>query len=159
MGRVKKKSLLTKFSFILIGIWLFYLSGCTKSKEVVGEYGIDWKLYGESEISTGYYNARNISDSSKGIVKVWVEYDYKRQGIEMVINKAVMGGVSSKKIENLRFMKNLCEIDCQNRRVRILKNIVYDKEGNFLYQSSLGTEYINIPTNTMYNNLHKAVCP
>lgn len=103
--------------------------------------GKDWKYCSSGEDGPFvYYNTKNISYPSQGIVKIWTKFAEAGEGHALYLN----------------------DIDCANKRVRMLSYTMYDKEGKVLNTVSNDAdkskwEYI-VPDSLM-EAISKAVCP
>ena len=137
------KSLSLRLGVILIGLAIL---GC------VEVWGADWKLYDSNENYLGYYDAQDITRPSKNIVRVWVKWDYTEKGVIEWVGKL------GKKYENLSHLKNLSEINCVEKTVRILSMIYYDNKGGVIYSSSSPLELDFIVPESHGERLYKVTC-
>ena len=102
------KSLLGKLGVILIGLAIFGYA------EV---WGIDWKFFFSSEKCLFFYDAQSITRPSKNIVRVWIRMDYTKKGVIDMVGKF------GKKYENLSYAIHLEEINCAEKKFRVLSEI------------------------------------
>ena len=66
------KSLSVKLGVILIGLIILTYA------EV---WGTDWKVYGETDKATFYYDTESITHPSKDVVRVWTKQVYTEKSI------------------------------------------------------------------------------
>lgn len=138
------KSLLGKVGVILIiGIVTF---GCA------GMWGARWRLYDRDDEYIGYYDAKGITHPSKNIVRVWERWEYTNKG---VIEKVKELG---KKYENINQTTVLDEINCSEKKWRMLSLNHYSKEGKVLFSGSQEGQWDDIVPHTRAEAIYKAVC-
>jgi hypothetical protein len=147
------KSLSLKLGVILIGLFTFTY------EEVWGE---DWEKYLENERILCYYDAESLtrfdgeslSQPSKNIKMVWVKFEYTDIGlIDPVLVKKF-----KKKINELDNSQSLYEINCLDRKYRILESMYYSKDGNVLRKDSIPSNWKYIIRESLNDALYKAVC-
>ena len=111
------KSLSGKWGMIFIGLSLF----------AYGEgWGQDWKLFKNTEDAKFYYDKKDVTHLSKGIVKVWIKQVYTKKGVADMVN------LIGPHYENLSYSLQLWEIDCPSKKQRILSHKQYSVDGNIL---------------------------
>ena len=138
------KSLLVKLGVIfIIGIVIF---GCA------GMRGERWRLYDRDDEYIGYYDAKGITHPSKNIVRVWERWEYTDKG---VIEKVKELG---KKYENINKTTLLDEINCSEKKWRLLFLNHYSKEGKIIFSASQEGQWDDIVLNSRAGALYKAVC-
>jgi hypothetical protein len=142
-GGGQMKSLSVKVGVILIGFLIFGYA------EV---WGADWKIYYSNEMYSGYYDVQSITHPSQNIVRVWVMYDYTKKGLLYMVEKL------GEKYENLGYSKNLWEIDCLEKKFRILSLFYYDHEGKLIdfLSDPISQDFIVPESNA--DDLFKEVC-
>ena len=122
-----------------------------------------WRKISESENTTFYYDTRNISYPSKGIVMVYtVIYFESKKTINDKINHYQQVGLSTKGYENLYRTITLQEINCDNKMYLPIFFIDYDKSHKSLNQSwDLSSSGLSEIPSTMptLEQLYKVVCP
>ena len=138
------KSFLVKLGVVLIiGIVTF---GCA------GMRGASWRLYDRDDEYIGYYDARGITHPSKNIVRVWERWEYTDKG---VIEKVKELG---KEYENINKTTGLVEINCSEKKWRMLSLNHYSKEGKIIFSASQEGQWDDIVLNSRVGALYKAVC-
>jgi len=137
------KSLMVKF--LWIGLILF----CN-----VEVWGADWKLFAETDSYECFYDVEDAAPSSNNIVDVWTKLEYKEKGINGIVKKF------GKHYADLCYSLELWEINCREKKERILSITEYSAEGKILYASSAEgkSAWKAIPRKSVDENLYKAVC-
>ncbi len=115
-------------------------------------YGADWKPYWFSEKFLAYYDAQSINRPAKNIVRVWLKVDYTEKG---VIDKV---GNLGEKYENLSNTRALWEINCVEKKARMLSETAYDNGGGVIYSSGSPLEWNFIIPESMGEVLYKEIC-
>jgi hypothetical protein len=115
----------------------------------------DWRLYAKADLYAFSYDAESMTRSSQGIVEVWTKSEYTERGvIEMVIK-------FGKHYENLSYSLELWEINCVEKRHRLLLFTAYSAEGNVLYNDEAGSRpppWKTISRGSVEESLYKALC-
>ena len=115
----------------------------------------DWRLYAKADLYECFYDAESMTRSSQGIVEVWTKSGYTERGvIEMVIK-------FGKHYENLGYALELWEINCVEKRHRLLLFTAYSAEGNVLYNGEVGSRpppWKTISRGSVEESLYKALC-
>jgi len=140
------KSLSVKLGVILIGLTIFSYG------EVWGE---DWRLYAKTDLYECFYNAENMIRSSQDIVEVWTKLEYTERGIIETVKKF------GKYYENLSYSLELWEINCTEKKHRLLSVTLYSVEGRILYTNQAGSRlppWKIISRESIEERLYKAVC-
>lgn len=131
-------------------------------QSVFGERLKDWVEYGRSKYGDYLlYNKKNIMKSGKkNIVNVWDIHIFSGEGRMDLYYRKKRKGVSTYGWDILSHSIVLTQIDCNNKKSKILSIIEYDKEGKTLFQSSYDDEqkweYI-VPV-SIEETLRKKVC-
>ena len=112
---------LFKLGVILIGLAIF---GYTEV------WGADLKLVSSTDSYKCFYDAENITRSSKNIVGIWARLEYTEKGISGIVKEF------GKHYENLSYSLQLWEIDCPVEKRRILSRSQYSVEGNLINTKS-----------------------
>src|SRR5574341_195436 len=108
------KSLSIKSGVILIGLMIFVCA------EVWGD---DWKLLSSLDEADVYYDVESITHPSKGVVRVRARSVYTEKGAsEIVVN-------AGEEYRNVTSSIDLMEINCSERRYRILCTAYYSTDG------------------------------
>jgi hypothetical protein len=137
------KSLLGKLGVISIGLLIL---GHAEVR------GADWRLYSRDDEYKGYYDAKGITHPSENIVRVWQRWEYTDKG---VIEKVKELG---KKYENISQTAVLDEINCSEKKWRMLSLNHYSKEGKIISSVSQEGQWDYIVPNSRVGALYKAVC-
>jgi hypothetical protein len=156
---MKWNKLLVKVGITLIGIWSLFIYGSNEAA------GAGWKLF--QATSTGniyYYDSTNIKRFTNNFLWVWVriietaglsEEDLKglkdpERAVD-VIEKAQEKSTGE--------WKQLFEINCLERKVRILSATLYNNNGSIKDEYEIPSEWVHIPPGSVTNYLSKIVCP
>ncbi len=147
------KSLSVKLGVILIGLAIF-----THAQA----WGEDWKKYAEDgkilccydAESLTHYDGESLSQLSKNIIKVWVKFEYTDIGLTDPVLVKKFG----KRINKLDNSKALYEINCVERKYRILESMFYSKDGSVLNKKSIPSNWAYILRESLNGALYKAVC-
>jgi hypothetical protein len=114
--------------------------------------GADWKLYSNNENFIGYYDAQSITSPSQNIVRVWTRLVYTEKGVLGMVGKFGKG------YENLNYLKNLNEINCLEKKFRILSVFYcYNKE-SVINSIRFPSEWVFVVPESIMENLYKEVC-
>jgi hypothetical protein len=117
--------------------------------------GEDWKLYAKTDLYECFYDAENVTEPSENIVRVWTKLEYTERGIAGIVKEF------GKHYESLSYSLRLWEINCAEKRQRILSITEYSVEGNILYTNPAGSrpsDWKDISPESVGENLYKAVC-
>ena len=140
------KSSLGKLGVILIGLAIFGYADA---------WARDWRLYAKTDLYECFYDAENITRSSKNIVGVWARLEYTEKGISGIVKEF------GKHYENLSYSLELWEIDCVKKKQRILSITEYSVEGSILYMNpakSRPSAWKSISREAVGESLYNAVC-
>lgn len=137
------KSLLVGLGVILIGLMIF---GNAEVRRV------DWKLYSETDFFLSYYDKETINHISKNIISVWVKEVNTEKGITDMVNRF------GEEFKNCDHIKKLYEVDCAEKRFRILSSAAYSKAEEMIISSDSPSEWISIVSKSEGEALYKAVC-
>ncbi len=121
----------------------------------------DWVQYGRLILGSVYsYDKANIKFKSKDLVQVWCKLKYSDKHREKDIQKLVRSGLYTKKqLENLSYDLTLHEIDCKNKRSRLIDIICYDIYDNVLFQrSNHKAKWKHIVPESQEDLLRKQIC-
>ena len=135
-----------KLGVILIGLSIIGYG------EVWGE---DWRLYAKTDLYECFYNAENMIRSSRDIVEGWTKLEYTERGIIETVKKF------GKYYENLSYSLELWEINCTEKKHRLLSVTLYSVEGRILYTNQAGSRlppWKIISRESIEERLYKAVC-
>ena len=150
--------MLIKFGIILIGVWSLLVYGFNKAEGAV------WELF--QTTSAGniyYYDATSIERSQNGILQVQVRIiettGFSKADLEKLKDPERAIEVIKKAQKNSRSeWKQLFEINCSARMVRVLSATLYDMNGNIKENYELPSEWAHIAQNSVTNYLAKILC-
>ena len=111
--RMKSLSVNTGVILFIVGLSIF---ACAEV------WGADWRLISSTDSYKCFYDAENITRSSKNIVGVWARLEYTEKGISGIVKEFV------KHYENLSYSLELWEIDC------VKKSSVFYRLPNILWK-------------------------
>ena len=139
----RTKSLSGKWGMIFIGLSLF----------AYGEgWGQDWKLFKNTEDAKFYYDKKDVTHLSKGIVKVWIKQVYTKKGVADMVN------LIGPHYENLSYSINSLEFDCGVKLMRFLSMTYYSKNGDVMDLENPPDKWESIPVDSMFGVLFKKAC-
>jgi hypothetical protein len=148
-----------KFGITFISIGLLFLYGFCKTE------GAEWKLFQAATTGNIYYfDSTSVKHFPNDVVWVWVrivettgfnEEDLK----ELKDPKKVKNVLKRAHERSTGEWKQLFEIMCSNRMVRILSATLYDKDGTIKEDYEIPSEWVYIPPNSVTSHLMKMVCP
>jgi len=128
------KSLSVNLGIILMGLAIFGYA------EV---WGADWKLYSTYENFLKYYDVQSVTRPSKNIVRVWERINYTDKGVTWWVMKHGPG------FKDVSLSTVLNEINCIEKKLRILSLIIYDNKGEVISSPSSSSEWAFITTESM----------
>jgi len=155
---MKWNKLLIKFGIILIGVWSLLIYGFNKAEGAV------WELF--QTTSAGniyYYDATSIERFQNGILRVWVKIiettGFSKADLEKLKDpKKAVGVIKEAQKRSTGEWKQLFEINCSGRMVRVLSATLYDMNGNIKENYELPSEWVHIAQNSVTNYLAKILC-
>jgi len=118
-------------------------------------WGADWKLFAETPLYECFYDREDTTPSSKNIVDVWTKLEYTEKGIAGIVKRY------GKHYADLSYSLELWEINCAEKKDRILSITEYSTEGRILYGNSVNDRppaWKIIPRESVDESLYKAVC-
>ncbi len=137
------KFLSVKLGVILIGLAIF----CN-----VEAWGADWKLYSETDFFSSYYDKESINHISKNIIWVWVKEVNTQKGITDMVKRF------GEEYKNCDHIKKLYEVNCAEKRIRILSSAAYSKAGEIIISDDSPSGWISIVPKSEGEALDKTVC-
>ena len=137
------KSLLVGLGVILIGLMILGNAEVRRA---------DWKLYSETDFFISYYDKESINRASKNIVRVWVKEVNTEKGITDMMKRF------GEEYKNCDHIKKLYEVDCAEKRIRILSSAAYSKAGEVIISDDSPSKWIFIVPKSEGEALHKTVC-
>jgi hypothetical protein len=142
------KSLSVRLGVISVVISLT-IFGCAEA------WAENWRLYAKTDLYECFYDAENIVRSSEDIVEVWAKLVYTERGVVELVKEF------GKHYENLSYSLELWEINCAEKKHRLLSTTAYSVEGNILYTNQAGSRpppWKIISRESVGESLYKAVC-
>ena len=149
---------------IMAGIW------CSAAAEAA-----DWRPYAGDQYFSYFYDARlidypyktvynilNLELSKLGIVRVWTKRiirDYK--GRDWQIQEQKKLGFTTKGYERYEYTVAQKELNCSEKRYRVLSEADYSKDGDVLSSVVKDANYVEwkpIPPDSDTDALHQALC-
>ncbi len=117
-------------------------------------WGADWKLFAETDSYECFYDAEDSAPSLNNIVDVWTKLEYTEKGVKGIVKKF------GEHYADLCYSLELWEINCGEKKERILSITEYSAEGKILYASSAQGQpaWKMIPRQSVDESLYKAVC-
>jgi len=146
---VQMKSLSARLGVILIGLAILGYG------EVWAE---DWTFYGKTDKYSCFYDVESISHRSDNILEVSEKQDYTNKGVNFMVEEL------GKKYENLSHLITLWQINCADKKFRLLSLTYYSKEKTviyswkILYSSGSPKDWSPFITGSLGERLYKAVC-
>jgi len=140
------KSLLVKLGIALVGLTIFSHAEA---------WGSDWKLFAETDLNECFFDAEDTSPSANSIVEVWTKIEYTKKGVTGVVKEF------GKHFADLSYSLELWEINCAEKKDRVLSITEYSTEGSILYtKSATGhlPDWKMISRASVDESLYKAVC-
>ncbi len=137
------KSLLVGLGVILIGLMILGNSEVRRA---------DWKIYSETDFFISYYDKETINHISKNIVNVWVKEVNTEKGITDMVNRF------GEEFKNCDHIKKLYEVDCAEKRIRVLSSVAYSRGGEVVISYDSPGQWIFIVPKSEGEALHKTVC-
>jgi hypothetical protein len=118
-------------------------------------WGADWKLFAETDLYECFYDVEDATPSSKNIVEVWTKLEYTKKGVTGVIKEF------GKHYADLSYSLELMEINCGEKKDRILSITEYSADGKILYANSVQGRlpaWKIIHRESVDESLYRAVC-
>ncbi len=137
------KSLLVGLGVVLIGLMILGNSEVRRA---------DWKLYSETDFFVSYYDKETINHISKNIINVWVKEVNTEKGITDMVNRF------GEEFKNCDHIKKLYEVDCAEKRIRVLSSVAYSRAGEVIISYDSPGQWIFIVPKSEGEALHKTVC-
>ena len=132
------------------------------SKEVEEK---DWRLIRVDEEGKIYYLPKSINHLSESIITVWTKMTYTDKGKDVEISIRKEKGLPTTDVKSWNFSTALFEIDCLNKTVRLIENLIYDKQLNLIndpvessWMNTMKDKWRHIPPETYIWDLYKHSC-
>jgi hypothetical protein len=156
---MKWNKLLIKFGIILIGIWSLFIYGFNKAE------GAEWKLFQATSVGNiYYYDPTSIKRFPNDILWVWVKIiettGFSKEDLkELKDPKKAIEVIKEAREKSTSEWKQLFEINCSARMVRVLSAILYDTNGMIKEDYEIPSEWVHIAQNSVTNYLTEILCP
>ncbi len=159
---MKKINLFVLLLFMLASLLLFV--GCEKDAEDTAiQVPSDWVQYGIDKDENVWTYNRNLNIKKEGdsyMVSAWAKRILSEKGREKIIQQMKSQGKSVTGYEKLAEDKILNEVDCKNKRYKILSVISYDQNGKVLLsENSKESSWNYVAPNSNGNIFLRKVCP
>ena len=150
-----------RYPLLTVSYAILFLIGMFVTGNQVAGADFDWKSFSESNTNHWYYDTKSVTSSNKSLVKVWAKGVTKDQkGIDEKIKLLKKFGGETMGYENYSYTLNLFEIDCANKKHRIISVKDYDKKGNGLQTVTIENyPWDFMAPGTIIDNLSREICP
>ena len=120
----------------------------------------EWTLFVEDQAFKHSYDKQSIAHLPNAMIRVAIKVDPKgKEGRDFLLKVRHEMGLPLDGYENYGFSLTIMEIDCANKRKRILQNDDYSKKGEELDTlSSPNPKWVEINPNSIHGLYHKALC-
>lgn len=117
-------------------------------------WGEDWKYYDATYIGRWFYDAKSLTRPSQDIIRIREKQIYTLEGVNFMKKGMEDHG------ENLSYSIALEEIDCKNKKYRLLQITHYSKSGEILSSHNLSElrYWEHIGPDSVKGKLLKTVC-
>ena len=112
-----------RLAALLLGLFILLVPFYAES------WGSDWQEYGKTRHATHYYDAENIVQVSKNTLRVWEKKSYSPEGVESWVKDV------DEKFQELDYSILLCEINCVERKMKVLQSTEYRKNSSVIHFS------------------------
>ena len=122
-----------------------------------GRKGADWKVIHESKVAFFFYDAESKNYPSKRIIRVTGKTVPKNIE-EAIKSKEKHYGLPYKKFAYTLYLN---EINCSDKKCRVLSIVDYDDKGNILHSKSFESDkaiWIDVPKNSAIESLFNIMC-
>jgi hypothetical protein len=161
-----KAILLTGILMILAVYGLMWLQGQTAQQAAVQPVSLkntEWTFYGSDQDGDHYHKIDTSKTSSPGIVRIWSQIIFNEEGKKRYIETRKKVGLSIAGYENLSHRNVLYELNCFSGKKELCIQEVLEltTDGKTLDYGKAGTykDWSEIPGGSIYEQLHKTVCP
>ena len=149
---------LIKFGIILIGVWSLLIYGFNRAE------GAQWELFqATSAGNIYYYDGTSVERFSNHILQVWVRIiettGFSTADLKKLKDpKKATEVVKEAQKKSMGEWKQLFEINCSTRMVRVLSATLYDMNGKVKENYELPSEWTHIAQNSVTNYLAEILC-
>jgi hypothetical protein len=139
--------------FIIFRIGVFSVIFGVLISAYAGVSESDWRFYAKSEYGSYCYGIENLPRLSNHLIKVWQKLILNSKGITN------LGKELGEEYENVSEIITLREIDCINKKIRILELIFRSEAGRVIKRESYNPfEWDSIIPDSVDDALCCAVC-
>jgi len=155
---MKWNQLLIKFGMILIGIWSLFIYGFNKAE------GAEWRLFQATSVGNiYYYDPTSIKRFPNDIlwvrVKIIETKGFGKEDLkELKDPKKVNEVIKEAQKTSTGEWKQLFEINCSAKMVRVLSATLYDTKGILKEDYEIPSEWVPIAQNSVTNYLTEILC-
>ena len=145
---IRVKSISVRFGIISV-VFGFGMFACVKA------WAEDWRLYAKTDSYECFYDAQDMIHSSEGNATVWTRLEYTERGVTEMVRKF------GKHYEDLSYSLELLEINCAEKKHRLLSITAYSVKGNILYADQAGSRlppWKIISRGSVEESLYGALC-
>ncbi len=120
----------------------------------------EWTPFVEDQAFKHFYDKQSIAHLPNQMIRVAIKVDPKgKEGRDFLLKIRQQIGLPLEGYENYGFSLTVMEIDCANKRKRILQSEDYNKKGEQLdTQSSPNPKWAEIHPNSVHGLYQKALC-
>ena len=118
-------------------------------------WGENWKALKSDDSGSSYYDLDSRTLISQGVIRVWEQYVYTA---ESVTRKMMKYG---SKYEGLKNSMTLWEIDCAEKKARLVSTADYSYDGRVVSKTKEGAEpwpWGSYPPGSLGDRLIQAIC-
>ena len=118
-------------------------------------WGENWKALKSDDSGSSYYDLDSRTLISQGVIRVWEQYVYTA---ESVTRKMMKYG---SKYEGLKNSMTLWEIDCAEKKARLVSTADYSHDGRVVSKTKDGAEpwpWDSYPPGSLGDRLIQAIC-
>jgi len=118
-------------------------------------WGENWKALKSDDSGSSYYDLDSRTLISQGVIRVWEQYVYTA---ESVTRKMMKYG---SKYEGLKNSMTLWEIDCAEKKARLVSTADYSHDGRVVSKTKEGAEpwpWGSYPPESLGDRLIQAIC-
>lgn len=143
-----------KMSVALSALLLIVVTACSDAGAA------EWTLFVEDHAFKHSYDKQSIVHLPEKLIRVAVKVDPKgKEGRDFLLKVRQQIGLPLDGYENYGFSLTIMEIDCANKRKRILQSDDYNKKGEELDTvSSPNPKWADISPDSIHGLYQKALC-
>ena len=112
----------------------------------------NWSMYSVNKGEAYLYDQDSIKSTGQS-VQVWTRLVMGTKSIDEIAN------MLGKKYENVTYSNYLEELQCSEKKIRILAIVFYSKDNDAIeYINYNDPKWVAIPPETVFDRLHREVC-